>query len=49
MSELTELVDALSLSEDSELKKVFTNGNLRFPYIGRICVPLVQGQEIQQV
>ena len=30
MSELTELVDALSLSEDSELKKVFTNGNSLF-------------------
>lgn len=30
MSELTELVDALSLSEDSELKKIFTNGNLPF-------------------
>jgi hypothetical protein len=30
MSELTELVDALSLSEDLELKKVFINGNYHF-------------------
>ena len=48
--DLNDIMDSLHLEEDLEMKKLFDNGKPQQIYsILRVCIFVMQGQEVQQV
>lgn len=50
IDELTDIMDELSISDDADFRKIIDNGKYNIKdTLFRICVSVLQNQEIQQV
>ena len=50
IDELTDIMDELSISDDADFRKIIDNGKYNIKdKLYRICVSVLQNQEIQQV
>jgi len=50
IDELTDIMDELSISDDADFRKIIDNGKYNIKdMLYRICVSVLQNQEIQQV